>query len=70
MARTSVSYVCQQCGSAFPKWAGKCDDCGAWNMLVEERRGASAGPGKRTVGRQIAMESLQSAQTVATLVRM
>ncbi len=28
-------YVCQQCGSSSPKWAGQCASCGAWNTLVE-----------------------------------
>ena len=70
MARVSVSYICQQCGSAFPKWAGKCDDCGAWNTLVEERKDAPAGPSKRAVGRRIALEPLQSAKTIALLPRM
>mgnify|MGYP001426863030 CR=1 FL=1 len=70
MARASVSYVCQQCGSEFSKWAGKCDDCGAWNTLVEERKDAQAGPGKRAVGWQITLEPIQSAQATATLPRM
>ena len=70
MARSSVSYVCQQCGSASPKWAGKCDDCGAWNTLVEERKDAPAGPGKRAHGRQITLEPLQSASTAKPLPRM
>ncbi len=70
MARASVSYVCQQCGAAFPKWAGKCDDCGTWNTLVEERKDAPAGPGRRAMGRQIELEPLQSAQANAPLPRM
>jgi DNA repair protein RadA/Sms len=70
MARSSVSYVCQQCGLAFPKWAGRCDDCGAWNTLVEERKDAPAGPGKRSHGRQITLEPLQSAITAKPLPRM
>jgi DNA repair protein RadA/Sms len=28
-------YLCQQCGTASPKWAGQCPTCGAWNALVE-----------------------------------
>ena len=43
MARSAVTYVCQQCGARFPKWAGKCEDCGAWNTLVEERKEAPSG---------------------------
>lgn len=29
-------FVCQSCGASFPKWAGKCEACGAWNSLLEE----------------------------------
>ena len=31
-----TQYVCQQCGGAHSKWAGRCDACGGWNTLVEE----------------------------------
>ncbi len=36
MARRTTQYVCQDCGSVFGKWAGRCDGCGAWNSIVEE----------------------------------
>jgi DNA repair protein RadA/Sms len=36
VAKRSSHFVCQNCGSAFPKWAGRCENCGAWNSLVEE----------------------------------
>lgn len=36
MAKAARNYVCQSCGTAFPKWAGKCEACGAWNSIVEE----------------------------------
>jgi DNA repair protein RadA/Sms len=29
-------YRCSECGTDYPKWAGRCDACGAWNTLVEE----------------------------------
>ncbi len=32
-----VEYVCQQCGSVYPKWQGKCDSCGKWNTIEEEK---------------------------------
>ncbi len=35
MAKTVRQFVCNQCGSASPKWAGKCSDCGEWNSLEE-----------------------------------
>ena len=36
MARTAAQYVCQDCGAVHTKWTGRCDDCGAWNSIVEE----------------------------------
>ncbi|MFM8314422.1 MAG: DNA repair protein RadA [Deltaproteobacteria bacterium] len=30
-------YVCQQCGQQYSKWMGKCQECGEWNSVVEER---------------------------------
>ena len=35
MARAS-QFVCQSCGSAGSKWAGRCDACGGWNTVIEE----------------------------------
>ncbi len=32
-----VEYVCQQCGAVYPKWQGKCDSCGEWNTIEEEK---------------------------------
>lgn len=36
MAKKTVNFVCQECGASHPKWAGRCDSCGAWNSLTEE----------------------------------
>ncbi len=36
MSKSKVVHRCIDCGSAFPKWAGRCASCGAWNTLVEE----------------------------------
>lgn len=36
MAKPSHKYVCQQCASSYSKWAGRCENCGAWNSLIEE----------------------------------
>jgi len=48
LARAQTHYVCQQCGAAHTKWAGRCDACGAWNSLVEEaaREAAPKGLGQ------------------------
>ncbi len=36
MVKKSARFVCSECGAVFPKWAGKCDSCGAWNTIVED----------------------------------
>jgi DNA repair protein RadA/Sms len=36
MAKPQRHFVCQSCGAAHAKWAGRCEDCGAWNSIVEE----------------------------------
>ena len=36
MVKKSSQYVCQDCGAISAKWSGRCDNCGAWNTLVEE----------------------------------
>lgn len=35
MTKGRTRFVCQQCGATFPKWMGRCADCGEWNSLVE-----------------------------------
>src|SRR5450432_1669528 len=30
-----TQFLCNKCGSAHPKWMGKCPDCGAWDSLEE-----------------------------------
>lgn len=34
-------YVCQACGSASPKWSGKCNECHAWDTLQLETENRS-----------------------------
>lgn len=40
MAKSASSFVCQSCGSAASKWSGRCDNCGEWNSIVEEKSSA------------------------------
>jgi len=41
--KATTQYVCQQCGATRTKWAGRCDNCGAWNSFVEETLSAGVG---------------------------
>lgn len=36
MARARSVYRCTECGHDHPKWAGRCEGCGAWNTVAEE----------------------------------
>ena len=64
MARSAPRYVCTACGATHPKWAGRCDACGAWNTLEEE--GARAGPGKApSAGRAIPLSTLDAEEAPA-----
>jgi DNA repair protein RadA/Sms len=37
MPKTKTIFVCDNCGAEFPRWSGKCSNCGAWNTLKEMR---------------------------------
>lgn len=50
MVRARSQYVCQECGAVSSRWAGKCEQCDAWNSLVEETvaTGTPGGLGKKS----------------------
>ncbi len=49
MAKASITYVCQACGSATHKWSGHCDACDSWNTIIEEKSEAPSSGGKGQV---------------------
>ena len=36
MGKITLRFVCQGCGAAYSKWAGRCENCGDWNSLTED----------------------------------
>lgn len=36
MAKPRTHYVCDQCGSEFPQWWGRCPECDSYGSLVEQ----------------------------------
>src|SRR3990167_3186437 len=34
--KVGTQYVCQECGYAQAKWAGRCPSCDSWNSFTEE----------------------------------
>jgi DNA repair protein RadA/Sms len=57
MVARAQNFVCQSCGAAFARWAGRCEACGAWNTLVEE--GAAAPARSSRKGRPFVIEPLK-----------
>jgi DNA repair protein RadA/Sms len=44
MARREQTFICQNCGSAYSRWQGKCDGCGEWNTIAEESSATARPP--------------------------
>ena len=36
MSKVKTTFVCNNCGSNFPKWQGQCTSCKSWNSISEE----------------------------------
>src|SRR6201998_2650530 len=59
MAKSTLSFVCQNCGAAYNRWQGKCEACGEWNTLAEEDSGAvPVSIRSKRKGRTFQLESL------------
>lgn len=73
MAKAKSLYVCQQCGARYPKWSGRCENCGEWNTLVEEIASADKKAAvDRSTGSKLSSEKFanvtadQSSRRIAT----
>jgi DNA repair protein RadA/Sms len=42
-AKVLVQHVCTECGTASPRWLGKCPGCGAFGTLAEELHASDEG---------------------------
>lgn len=63
MAKVRSQFVCQHCGASYPKWTGKCENCGEWNSLVEQTpqaTGASVVARAAQGGKVLAPQSMRS----------
>ncbi len=57
MSKSRTQFVCQNCNTTYPKWVGKCDNCGEWNTLVEQVAISS--------GKSVVAKSANSGKTLA-----
>lgn len=63
MPKVTTQYTCQSCGAKYSRWMGKCEQCGAWNSLLEETTPVSAGIGKAKPAAALAPTKLGDVQT-------
>ena len=72
MVRLKTQFVCQQCGTSYSKWAGRCENCGEWNTLVEQEAVSAA---QSTVakagnsGKKLIVQPIKLAQSDKTTSR-
>jgi DNA repair protein RadA/Sms len=72
MARERSVFRCAECGHDHAKWVGRCDACGAWSSVVEERvaprrpagRPASRRPPAREGTRAVALADVAAERLV------
>ena len=43
MPKPRSVYRCTECGHEHPKWVGRCEACGEWNVVAEEPVGTAVG---------------------------
>src|ERR1700674_4207316 len=66
MPKSTITYVCTECGGESLRWAGQCPHCPAWNTLQEfqVRKAAtskSSGRARSTAGaKPIALSEIES----------
>ncbi len=64
MTKSKTQFVCQNCGAFYPKWSGKCENCGEWNTLVEQ---IVESVGKSAVSKGSSGGSLLKVQTMSSI---
>lgn len=65
MVRSKTQFVCQNCGTSYPKWVGKCDNCGEWNTLLEQMPVSS---GKSVVDKSSLSGKILQVQTMSSIL--
>jgi DNA repair protein RadA/Sms len=62
-SKSTVVFVCQNCGNNSPRWIGKCPACGEWNTYAEEigTRQKAASPITKSKSKPILINEISSA---------
>jgi len=64
VSRSRSIHRCAECGAESPKWAGRCEACGAWNTLIEEVIGAPR-KGRRGTARSVPSHTAARLEQIA-----
>ncbi|MDR2158377.1 MAG: DNA repair protein RadA, partial [Holosporaceae bacterium] len=59
MTKHEKKFYCNECGAQYPKWLGKCEDCGQWNTIIEN---ISSGGGLKSSGGNLKFQGLSAPQ--------
>ncbi|KKR76500.1 MAG: repair protein radA protein [Candidatus Levybacteria bacterium GW2011_GWA2_40_8] len=51
--KSSISFVCQECGYDSPQWLGKCPECGLWNTFKEIKTSSETSSIARSAGLEV-----------------
>ncbi|NTW61326.1 DNA repair protein RadA [Candidatus Saccharibacteria bacterium] len=72
MTKSKSQFVCQNCGATYPKWSGRCDNCGEWNTLVEQLVdvGKSAVAKSSSSGKALSVQTIGSIPDVEAIKRL
>lgn len=65
MAKLRSQYICQNCGASYGKWAGRCENCGEWNTLLEQAvsTGSSSVAKASASGNKLKTQSIKDVET-------
>lgn len=73
MVKVKTQFVCQQCGTTYSKWMGRCENCGEWNSLVEQAPVSTAQSSvakATTSGKKLVAQPIRKAQADETTRRL
>lgn len=63
MVKTRTKFTCSNCGANYPKWTGRCENCGEWNTLVE----SVVDSGSSIVAKSSSGGKILTAQTIGSI---
>lgn len=66
MSKPASIFICQKCDAQYPKWTGRCSECGSWGMIKEVPIAATETPRIKSAALASAPGKTVSFSTVGT----